>query len=100
MAATAIISLTILIACTVGYIGYAAFGSASKSVIIFNLPAHDTASIITKIFYIITICGSFVLVIQPIFHVIETSNFYNYGCSDPPKEKEEPEETPTERRAP
>jgi len=62
-AAITIVSLTILIACTVGYVGYLAFGSASKSVIIFNLPPHDTASIITKLFYIITIMGSFVLVI-------------------------------------
>jgi len=81
---------------SVGYVGYYAFGNASKSVIIFNLPAHDTASIITKLFYIITICGSFVLVIQPIFHVIETTNWYDGRCSDP--EFDEPEETPTERR--
>ena len=88
--------MTVLIACTVGYVGYFAFGNSAKSVIIYNLPDHDPASIITKIFYIITICGSFVLVINPVFHVIESSNFYNGRCSDPPKD-DVPEETPSQR---
>ena len=96
MTAYVIVILTLAIACTVGYTGYLAFGSGCKSVIIYNLPAHDTSSIITKIFYLITICGSFVLVIQPIFHVIETSNFYDGRCSDLPKD--ESEETPAEPR--
>ena len=89
MTAYIIIILTIAIACTVGYIGYLAFGSGCKSVIIYNLPAHDTSSTITKIFYLITICGSFVLLIQPIFHVIETANFYEGRCSDLPKDESE-----------
>lgn len=56
--------------------GYLAFGDDVKSVIILNLPADDVISIIAKSFYILTIMGSYVIVIQPIFYIIEESTFY------------------------
>lgn len=62
-----IIGLSISVAGTVGYIGYLAFGATTKSVILYNLPNDDTVSIIAKCLYILTICGSFVLLIQPVF---------------------------------
>jgi amino acid permease len=71
-----IITLTLFIAALVGYVGYLAFGAKTKSVILYNLPNEDPAAITAKIFYIITIMGSFVIVINPIFYVLETSNWY------------------------
>lgn len=68
--------LTIVVAVGIGYIGYLAFGEKTKSVILFNLPNDDPASIIAKIFYILTIMGSFVLVANPVFRVIEKSGWY------------------------
>ena len=38
------------------------------------MPNNNTVGILAKVFYVITIMGSFVLVIQPIFHVIERSH--------------------------
>ena len=48
---------------TVGYLGYFAFGNTVKSVILYNLPHEDPASIVAQIFYILTIAGSYVLLI-------------------------------------
>jgi amino acid permease len=61
---------------SVGYLGYFAFGNSSKSVIIYNLPNEDIMSIVIKCCYLITVMGSFVLLSQPVFHVIESTLFY------------------------
>jgi amino acid permease len=58
-----IIVLTVIIASTVGYLGYLAFGATTKSLILYNLPNDDPLSIMAKCCYILTIMGSFVLVI-------------------------------------
>ena len=58
-------------------LGYLTFGDRIESLIIYNLPNNDTVSIFAKAFYILTISGSFVLIIQPIFRVIETSECYH-----------------------
>ena len=68
--------LTVVVAVGIGYVGYLAFGEKTKSVILFNLPNDDPASIAAKIFYILTIMGSFVLVANPVFRVIEKSGWY------------------------
>jgi amino acid permease len=95
---TAIVLLTVFVACAIGYLGYLAFGDKTKSVILFNLPNDDPASIIAKIFYILTVMGSFVLVANPVFRVIETSNWYRYiaGLT----EEETPEPTKSEKETP
>lgn len=72
-----IVGLTLFIACSVGYVGYLAFGETTKSVILYNLPNDDTISITAKCLYILTICGSFVLLIQPIYSIVERSGWYN-----------------------
>lgn len=74
-----ILFLTIFIAVSISYIGYFAFGSEMKSVIIYNLPYYDTLSTLVRVCFVITICGSFVLLSQPVFHVIEASYFYQTG---------------------
>lgn len=77
IAVISILILTFLIAVSVGYIGYLAFGASTKGVILYNLPNDDPASIFAKCAYVLTICGSFVLLIQPIFYIMESSNWYS-----------------------
>ena len=60
----------------VGLLGYVTFGDRIESLIIYNLPTNDNVSIMAKAFYIATIAGSFVLVIQPLFHLLENSSTY------------------------
>merc|ERR1719389_1234669 len=77
IATISILILTFFIAVAVGYIGYLAFGASTKGVILYNLPNDDPASIFAKCAYVLTICGSFVLLIQPIFYIMESSNWYS-----------------------
>jgi len=79
MSVYVIITTTVFIAAFVGYLGYFTFGSSSKSVILYNLPPEDPMSITVKIFYLLTVMGSFVLLSQPVFHVIEMTMFYKTG---------------------
>jgi len=58
-----ILSLTVFVAGLIGYFGYLAFGKTIKSVILYNLPNHDPLSVTAKICYILTIMGSFVIII-------------------------------------
>ena len=87
LAAFSIVGLTVFIAVVVSYLGYIAFGNTVKSVIIYNLPNGEPMSITVKICYVITICGSFVLLIQPVYHIIENTYFYKTGrCCEPSKD--------------
>jgi len=63
LAVICIVVLTAAVAMTVGYVGYLAFGAKTKSVILYNLPNEDICSILAKCFYILTIMGSFVILI-------------------------------------
>jgi len=88
-AAVSIIILSLFIACAVGYLGYLAFGETTKSVVLYNLPNDDPVSITAKCLYVLTICGSFVLLIQPIFSIIERSGWYNdWFCPNPKPEED------------
>lgn len=69
-------TVAVTLAVPVGYMGYLAFGNQVESVIIYNLPPNDTMSIVAKSFYVLTIMGSYVIVIQPIFYIIEESEIY------------------------
>lgn len=71
-----ILTVLVVFAIPTGYLGYLAFGNTVKSVIIIDLPYDDTLSIIAKLFYTLTIMGSFVLIIQPIYYVLERSDKY------------------------
>jgi hypothetical protein len=71
-----IVFLTLFVASLIGYTGYFAFGNSVKNIILYSLPNDDYISITAKIFYIITITGSFVILIQPIFSLIERSKWY------------------------
>jgi amino acid permease len=92
-----ILVLTCIIASSVGYLGYLAFGATTKSLILYNLPNDDSLSITAKICYIFTVMGSFVLVIQPIFYILERGEwyketFYQVPPSKIKRDKAEPEE--------
>ena len=71
-----IVTLTIFVAAAIGYVGYLAFGASVKSVILLNLPNQDPSAITAKICYILTIMGSFVLLINPIYYIIENTEWY------------------------
>jgi hypothetical protein len=77
-----IVSLTIFVAATVGYLGYLAFRYKVKYVFLLNLPHYDKSAIIVKICYILTIMGSFVLLINPICYFIENTECFKGKRSD------------------
>ena len=65
-----------MIAVMTGFLGYFAFGETTDTVILLNLPNNCWVGIAAKLFYCFTIMGSFVLLIQPIFYIIERSDWY------------------------
>jgi hypothetical protein len=66
-------TVAICLAIPTSYMGYLAFGDQVSSVVIYNLPPNDVMSILAKSFYVFTVMGSYVIVIQPIFYIIEES---------------------------
>ena len=54
-----------------GIVGYLAFGSKSNAIILINMPTNNWVGTTAKIFYTFTIMGSFAIVIQPIYNIIE-----------------------------
>lgn len=96
--AIAVVSLSLGIVVTVGYLGYFAFGNSVKSVIVYNFPNEDPLAITVKLCYVLTISGSYVLLIQPVFHIIESCTCYKNGtcccCAKPVEQGEEDEEKP------
>lgn len=67
-----------------GTIGYMAFGDKTDPVILYNLPNQDGLSIAAKIAYLLTIAGSYLLLVQPVFKIIEqTSLVMSAAGSDP-----------------
>jgi amino acid permease len=90
-----IVVLTLFIAATIGYLGYLAFGASTKSVILLNLPNEDPLSVAAKICYVLTIMGSFVIIINPVYRVIENSTWYK-RCAGTEQPSEAPKETLTD----
>ena len=58
-----IITALTVVVMAIGIMGYVSFGSTVQSLIIYNLPSREPLSIASKVFQIISICGSFVLLI-------------------------------------
>jgi amino acid permease len=77
--AVVVVSVTFFLALTVGYLGYFAFGNSTKSLILYNLPSDDPISVTAQICYVLTIMGSYVLLVRPIFHIIESAKWYRFG---------------------
>lgn len=59
-----------------GFLGYFAFGASTDTVILLNMPNNHWVGVAAKLFYCFTIMGSFVLLIQPIFYIIERTDWY------------------------
>ena len=97
-----ILILTCIIAVSVGYLGYLAFGATTKSLILYNLPNDDGLSITAKACYIFTVMGSFTLVIQPIFYILERGDWYKeaFYKVPPSKIKREKSDSDEELEAP
>ena len=70
-----------------GILSYYAFGNTLTDIILIILPSHDGLSIAAKIIYSLNICGSYILMIQPIFSVIENYQCYQNSTSLPPQMK-------------
>ena len=90
IAVICIVILTIFIAAAIGYLGYLAFGATTKSVILLNLPNQDPLAVTAKICYVLTIMGSFVIIINPLYRVIENSNWYKKCAGTDKKEPDAP----------
>lgn len=57
-------------------LGYLTFGKTLRSVVLLNLPSEDPLTLATQSFYMVTIMGSYVILIQPVFNVIENYKWY------------------------
>jgi len=70
---------TIIYVCfgfSIGLTGYLAFGSGSDDTLIFNMPNQTWVGISIQILYIFTILGSYVILCQPIFRILENTETY------------------------
>ena len=67
----------VVLACmSCGLFSYLTFGSSIQSIVLFNLPSDDPVSVGTKLCYFFTIMGSYVILIQPVFSLIESKKWY------------------------
>ena len=71
------VGISVFLGIMVGVLGYFAFGNACQSTILLNMPNEASIGIVAKICYITTIVGSYVLLVHPLFYVIENSSFYH-----------------------
>ena len=74
---TLFIVMLVFLAILAGMLGYFAFGNSCDSIILLNLPNNSKLATISKLFYCLTIMGSFVIVVQPVFYVMERSLWYS-----------------------
>ena len=74
-------TLVIVVAIGFGTFSYLTFGNQTESVILMNLPTGDPASITTKVCYFICVMGSYIIMIQPVFSLLENYGWYkNVTC--------------------
>lgn len=87
------IVLSVFFASLIGILGYLAFGNSCESTILFNMPNDAAIGIAAKLCYVTTIMGSYVILLQPIFHIVETQKFYQSflepSVPEPPLEEEQ-----------
>ena len=75
-ACTVVFVIAICFGLPIGFLGYLAFGNSVKSIILYNLPNQDPASICAKFFIILNLLGSYVIISQPIHYAIEKAGWY------------------------
>ena len=61
----------VIIGVTFGMVGYLAFGSKANGMILINMPTNNWVGIVAKLFYTVTIMGSFAIILQPIYNILE-----------------------------
>lgn len=69
-------SVTLVAGVFIGILGYLAFGDQTASVILSNMPETETIGVIARVSYLFAILGCWVIVLQPIFYVVESSLYY------------------------
>lgn len=85
--------VSVAIGILVGILGYFAFGNSCQSTILLNMPSESNLGVMAKVCYVITILGSYVILVQPIFHLIEFSGMFREFLEPEP----EPQEVNTSR---
>jgi amino acid permease len=83
---SSMLSLTIVFftffAAGMGTIGYLAFGDETKPIILYNMPDQDILSITAKLAYLLTIAGSYILLIQPVFKIVEATSLVRTAAGE------------------
>lgn len=59
-----------------GIFSYLTFGNTLTDVVLFNLPSNQNISIATKLCYFFTIMGSYVILIQPVYSLLESKKWF------------------------
>lgn len=72
---TLVLSIITGLGIIVGSLSYMAFGNKVDSIILYNLP-NDVVGISIKLLYMLTIMGIYVLVIFPVFQLMENYKSY------------------------
>ena len=93
---TSYIAVVVLVAVSLGIVGYLAFGSKSSSIILSNMPKTAAAGVIARVAYLFAIIGVWVIILQPVFYVIESSTWYAAFAAEPDLEDQETDTEPSE----
>jgi hypothetical protein len=59
-----------------GILGYLAFGNQISPIILSNMPETEVIGVIARVSYLFAILGCWVIVLQPIFYIVESSAQY------------------------
>jgi amino acid permease len=69
-------SVTLVVAAFLGILGYLAFGDQTMPVILSNMPETEAIGVIARVSYLFAILGCWVIILQPIFYLVESSEYY------------------------
>ena len=59
-----------------GYFSYLALGDKIDDIILLVIPNGNKWSVFCKVMYLVTIMGSYVLMLQPVFNIVENYEIY------------------------
>jgi len=69
-------SVTLVVATFLGILGYLAFGGQTMPIILGNMPETEWIGVVARVSYLFAILGCWVIVLQPIFYLVESSAWY------------------------
>jgi len=61
------------LALALGIMSYWAYGNMTREIVLYNLPGDSIFAMMTSIFYMLNMVGSFAITIQPIYHIVDGS---------------------------